>query len=99
MHGRAGCRDLFFEELDLFSELHDFFGVGLVPRQAAEGKRTIGSLVQELLMDETLGYEVILEQVKAQFPAAKTSVRSIASVAANLRKRSVDVPMRRKKKD
>jgi len=64
-----------------------------------EPKRTIGSLVQELLMDPDLGYEAILEQVKAQFPAAKTSVRSIASVAANLRKRSVDVPMRRKKKD
>ena len=64
-----------------------------------EPKRTIGSLVQELLMDETLGYEAILEQIKAQFPAAKMSVRSIASVAANLRKRSVDAPMRRKKKD
>jgi hypothetical protein len=34
----------------------------------------------------------------AGFPDAKTSVRSVASVAANLRKRGVDVPMRRKKK-
>ncbi|MFZ5962000.1 hypothetical protein ACOXXX_03535 [Thalassococcus sp. BH17M4-6] len=61
-------------------------------------KRTIGALVQELLMDEALGYEAILEQVMAEFSDAKTSVRSIASVAANLRKRGVDVPMRRKKK-
>lgn len=64
-----------------------------------EPKRTIGSLVQELLMDPELGYEAILEQVMAKFPDAKTSVRSIASVAANLRKKGVDVPMRRKKKD
>lgn len=61
-------------------------------------KRTIGSLVQALLMDPDLGYEAIVKQVVAEFPDAKTSVRSIASVAANLRKRGVGVPMRRKKK-
>ena len=61
-----------------------------------EPKRTIGSLVQELLMDPDLGYEAILEQVVAEFPDAKTSVRSIASVAATMRKRGREVPMRRK---
>lgn len=64
----------------------------------AEPRRTIGSLVQELLMDAALGYEAILEQVVAEFPDAKTSVRSIASVAANLRKKGTDVPMRRRSK-
>ena len=63
-----------------------------------EPKRTIGSLVQELLMDPDLGYEAILKQVKAKFPDAKTSVRSIASVAATMRKRGLEVPMRRRAK-
>ena len=60
-----------------------------------EPKRTIGSLVQELLMDPDLGYLAIVNRVVAQFPDAKTSVRSVASVAAVLRKKGVDVPMRR----
>ena len=64
-----------------------------VPK-GAEPKRTIGSLVQELLMDETLAYTAIVDQVMAEFPDAKTSVRSVASVAAVLRKNGVDVPMR-----
>lgn len=60
-----------------------------------EPKRTIGSLVQELLMDPDLGYEAIVDRVVADFPDAKTSARSVASVAAVLRKKGVDVPMRR----
>lgn len=60
-----------------------------------EPRRTIGSLVQELLMDPDLGYLAIVDRVVAQFPDAKTSVRSVASVAAVLRKKGVDVPMRR----
>lgn len=61
-------------------------------------KRTIGSLVQELLMDPDLGYHAILDRVMAEFPDAKTSVRSVASVAAVLRKNGIDVPMRRRNK-
>lgn len=60
-----------------------------------EPTRTIGSLVQELLMDPDLGYLVIVDRVVAEFPDAKTSVRSVASVAATMRKRGVEVPMRR----
>ena len=63
-----------------------------------EPKRTIGSLVQELLMDPDLGYLAIVDRVVAEFPDAKTSVRSVASVAAGLRKKGVDVPIRRKVK-
>ncbi len=66
--------------------------------ESAKPKRTIGSLVQELLMDEALGYEAIVDRVVAEFPDAKTSVRSVASVAAVLRKKGTDVPMRRKAK-
>lgn len=61
-------------------------------------KRTIGALVEELLMDEALGYEAIVDLVKAEFTDAKTSARSVASVAAVLRKKGVDVPLRRKSK-
>lgn len=64
--------------------------------EGAQRKRTIGSLVQELLMDEALAYSAIVDRVLAEFPDAKTSVRSAASVAAVLRKKGVDVPMRRK---
>ncbi|WP_299955403.1 hypothetical protein [uncultured Roseobacter sp.] len=60
-----------------------------------EPRRTIGSLVQELLMDPELGYVTIVDRVVADFPDAKTSLRSVASVAAVLRKKGVDVPMRR----
>jgi hypothetical protein len=63
-----------------------------------EPKQTIGSLVQELLMDTDLGYLAIVDRVMTEFPDAKTSVRSVASVAAVLRKKGVDVPMRRKAK-
>ncbi len=61
-------------------------------------KRTIGMLVQELLMDPDLDYLAIVDRVVAEFPDAKTSVRSVASVAATMRKLGADVPMRRKKK-
>lgn len=63
-----------------------------------EPTRTIGSLVQELLMDEALDYTSIVDRVMAEFPDAKTSVRSVASVAATMRRRGVEVPMRRGKK-
>lgn len=61
-------------------------------------KPTIGSLVQELLMDEALDYATIVDAVMAEFPNAQTSARSVASVAAVLRKKGVDVPMRRSSK-
>lgn len=63
-----------------------------------EPKQTIGSFVQELLMNPNVGYLAIVDRVVAKFPDAKTSVRSVASVAAGLRKKGVDVPTRRKVK-
>lgn len=58
-------------------------------------KLTISRLTEKLLMDETLGYAAIVEQVVAEFPNAKTTTRSVASVAAVLRKRGARVPKRR----
>lgn len=58
-------------------------------------KRTIGRLVEELLMDETMDYTAIVDRVMAEFSNAKTTARSVASVAAVLRKKGVDVPKRR----
>ncbi|MEM8554256.1 MAG: hypothetical protein AAGF71_05445 [Pseudomonadota bacterium] len=61
-------------------------------------RRTIGSLLQELLMNPGLGYEAIVDRVLEEFPDARTTVRSVASVAAVLRKKGTDVPMRRRTK-
>ena len=63
-----------------------------------ERKGTIGELVHELLMDETLDYVAIVDRVMAKFPYAKTTTRSVASVAAVLRKKGAEVPKRRKSK-
>ncbi|MDD9731078.1 hypothetical protein PVW46_14270 [Mameliella sp. AT18] len=61
-------------------------------------KLTISRLTEKLLMDENLGYAAIVDQVVAEFPCAKTTTRSVASVAAGMRKKGFDVPMRRKAK-
>jgi hypothetical protein len=58
---------------------------------------TIGAMVKELLLDPAgYDYPTIVERVKAEFPQAHTSKRSIASVAAALRRDGVEFPMRRK---
>ncbi len=61
-------------------------------------KLTISRLTEKLLMDETLGYAEIVDQVVAEFPGAKTTTRSVASVAAVLRKKGAEVPTRRSRK-
>ena len=61
-------------------------------------KVTIGSAVTDLLMDATLSYDAIVDIIHAQFKGANTSARSIASVAARLRKTGIAVPSRRKAK-
>ena len=64
----------------------------------AAKKVTIGSAVTDLLMDATLSYDAIVDIIHAQFKGANTSARSIASVAARLRKTGIAVPSRRKAK-
>jgi hypothetical protein len=58
----------------------------------------IGKLVEELLADASYNYLQILERVVAAFPTAKTTQRSIASVAADMRRRGLEVPMRNGKR-
>lgn len=58
----------------------------------------IGKMVEELLADASVGYLQIVEKVVAAFPNARTSRRSIASVAADMRKRGLEVPMRNGKR-
>lgn len=49
-------------------------------------------------MDPDLGYQEIVDRVVAEFPGANTTTRSVASVAATLRKKGVDVPLRKRAK-
>lgn len=67
--------------------------------QPSEPKITIGAVVHELLLDVDHTYVEIVAEVKRRFPDAKTTARSVASVAATLRKKGVDVPTRRKAAD
>lgn len=55
----------------------------------------IGALVIELLGTE-MPYEDIVKQVRETYPDARTTARSIASVAMDLRRDGVNVPSRRK---
>ena len=59
-------------------------------------KMKIGSVVSEMLTSTDMAYDAIVEAIIKQFPQANTTARSIASVAARLRKTGVDVPTRRK---
>lgn len=67
-------------------------------RPADPNRGAIGRLVNELLVDTELGYDEIEARVKEAHPDAKTTRRSIASVAADLRRDGVDVKSRRKAK-
>lgn len=68
------------------------------PAPKSEKKLTIGSVATDLLMDATQSYDAIVDLIHDQFKGANTSARSIASVAARLRKTGVEVPTRRKAK-
>lgn len=65
---------------------------------APEKKKTIGAAITDLVMDATLSYDMIVELIHKEFAGCSTSARSVASVAARLRKDGVDVPHRRKAK-
>lgn len=66
----------------------------LAAREA--GNMTIGGMVKSLVMDPKLSYDDIVTAVKGEFPMAKTSRRSVASTAADLRKTGAKVPLRKK---
>ena len=56
----------------------------------------IGRTVEEFVRLTDLPYCAIETHVRKMFPNARTSRRSIASVAADLRRNGVQVPYRRK---
>ncbi len=58
----------------------------------------IGRLVNYLLTETDDDYATIVAKVVEKFPDAKTTARSVASVAADLRRDGVDVKTRRKPK-
>lgn len=62
----------------------------LIPRGA------IGAMSIELLTGSDEPYADIVAKIVAKYPTAKTTARSLASVAMDLRKDGVDVPSRRK---
>jgi hypothetical protein len=65
--------------------------------EPAEHPGTIGLMIAGLLVAaEGYDYGEIVDIVRGEFPKASTSKRSIASVAAALRHKGVEVPMRRK---
>lgn len=55
---------------------------------------TIGELIIDLLKSSNLSNQEIVDKVKAQFPDAKTTTKSVASVASVARKYGVDVAKR-----
>ena len=63
--------------------------------EPTEAPRSIGEMVERLLMDPSLNYVEIASRVRAQFAHARTTNRSVASVAKAMRARGVDVARRR----
>lgn len=80
------------EETDEPSETEEV-SEPVVEEKAPRG--AIGALVIELLVTD-MPYADIVETVKAKYPMAKTTARSIASVAMDLRRDGIEVPSRRK---
>jgi hypothetical protein len=58
----------------------------------------IGEVIAQLVMDATMSYDQIVTLIHDQFKPCNTSARSVASVAARLRRDGLDVPHRRKAK-
>lgn len=62
---------------------------------AGETRGKLTRLIESLLMDPKLSYLDILKVIDGEFPTAHTTARSIASVAAGMRRKDIAVPMRR----
>ena len=56
----------------------------------------IGEVIAQLVMDATLSYDQIVTLIHERIKPCNTSARSVASVAARLRRDGAEVPMRRK---
>jgi hypothetical protein len=58
--------------------------------------KSIGQMVEWLLLDPTLNFVEIARRVREHFPHARTTNRSVASTAKAMRSRGVDVILRRR---
>jgi len=56
--------------------------------------KTVGALVEALVATD-LAYDEVVRMVRGRFPEARTTTRSVAWYASRLRKRGLDVPLRR----
>lgn len=64
-------------------------------RAEPNGRReTVGALVESMLTTDA-AYDEIVAAVRERFPEARTTRRSVASVASAMRRRGAEVPMRR----
>lgn len=70
------------------------FIASITTKKASAPKGGLSRMVEELLMDGSLTYRAIEARVKEAFPEAKTTNKSIASVASAMRRNDVDVPRR-----
>lgn len=66
-------------------------GMGLIDTPSTE---KVSDFVSDLLQSTDLPYTDIEELAKNEFPKARTSTRSIASIACRLRKEGVEIPKR-----
>jgi hypothetical protein len=67
------------------------------PKVKADTERgMISAMVRNRLLHSDDGYAQIVEDVHAAFPKAKTTARSVASVASELRRKGEKVAIRRK---
>jgi polyhydroxyalkanoate synthesis regulator phasin len=55
---------------------------------------TVTKMIEALLLDATLSNQAIVDAVIKQFPEAKTTTKSVASVASVMRRFGVAVPKR-----
>lgn len=78
------------------SDLTDAEGRTEAPAEPAIPRGAIGAMSIELLSTTDLPYDEVVARIKAVYPTAKTTARSLASVAMGLRRDGVDVPSRRK---
>jgi hypothetical protein len=75
------------------------FALLAMPASAPKEAHKLGSLsrmVEDLVLNTSLSYEMIVHQVKEAYPQAATSTKSVASVACVMRKKGKPVPYRLK---
>jgi hypothetical protein len=60
-------------------------------------ERGVCDYIRELVMDDSLSWGDIVLMCQDKFPGCKTSTKSVASIARDMRKDGVDVPHRTKK--